>query len=107
MIFKGKDNESKVVIINCNCGCDEAIQIKKFTFDDDMSDYFISILAGEFSTKQRGIFRTIGHRIKLAFKMLLGKEYLLTDIVLTHDELKEYINVLSEQFKEDKGTENE
>ena len=94
MIFKGEDKHTKVVVVNCNCGCDEAIQIKKLTDDDN--EYYLSILAGEFGATQRGIFRTIGHRIKLAFKMLLGKEYRLTEIVMTKAELEEYKKVLGE-----------
>lgn len=97
MIFEGKDKHTKVVIVNCNCGCDEAIQIKKLVYDvNNDSEYYLSILAGEFGATQRGIFRTIGHRIKLAFKMLLGKEYRLTEIVMTKEELEEYKKVLGE-----------
>ena len=94
MIFKGEDKHTKVVVVNCNCGCDEAIQIKKLADDDN--EYYLSILAGEFGATQRGIFGTIGHRIKLAFKMLLGKEYRLTEIVMTKAELEEYKKVLGE-----------
>ena len=97
MVFGGKDEHAKVVIVTCNCGCDEAIQIKKFKFDEQKEEeYYLSILAGEFGSTQRGIFRTIGHRLKLAWKMLLGKEYLLTEIVLTNNEFEEYKRVLEE-----------
>lgn len=97
MIFKGNDKHTKVVIVNCNCGCDEAIQIKKLVYDvKDEDEYYLSILAGEFGSTQRGIFRTIGHRLKLAWKMLRGKEYLLTEIVMTKEELEEYKKVLGE-----------
>lgn len=97
MIFKGNDKHTKVVIVNCNCGCDEAIQIKKLVYDvKDDDEYYLSILAGEFGSTQRGIFRTIGHRLKLAWKMLRGKEYLLTEIVMTKEELEEYKKVLEE-----------
>ena len=97
MIFKGNDKHTKVVIVNCNCGCDEAIQIKKLVYDvKDDDEYYLSILAGEFGSTQRGIFRTIGHRLKLAWKMLKGKEYLLTEIVMTKEELEEYKKVLEE-----------
>ena len=97
MIFKGNDKHTEVVIVNCNCGCDEAIQIKKLVYDvKDEDEYYLSILAGEFGSTQRGIFRTIGHRLKLAWKMLRGKEYLLTEIVMTKEELEEYKKVLGE-----------
>lgn len=97
MILGGSDKNTKLVIVNCNCGCDEAIQIKKFKFDEQEEDeYYLSILAGEFGSTQRGIFRTIGHRIKLAFKMLFGKEYLLTEIVMKPEEFEEYKKILEE-----------
>jgi hypothetical protein len=97
MVFKGEDKHTKVVVVNCNCGCDEAIQIKKLVYDaNNDEEYYLSILAGEFGATQRGIFRTIGHRIKLAFKMLFGKEYLLTEIVMTKEELEEYKKALGE-----------
>lgn len=96
MVFKGEDKHTKVVIVNCNCGCDEAIQIKKLVYDVNDDEYYLSILAGEFGATQRGIFRTIGHRLKLAWKMLRGKEYLLTEIVMTKEELEEYKKVLEE-----------
>ena len=66
--------------------------IKKFTYDDvspNEQEYYISVLAGVFGERQRGIFRTIFHRINIAWKMLLGKEYLLSEIVLTSDEFQE------------------
>ena len=94
MILSNEDKDLKIIIANCNCGCDEAIQIKKL--DEDNSEYYLSILAGEFGSTQRGIFRTIGHRLKLALKMLAGKEYRLTEIVMTKEELDEYKKVLGE-----------
>ena len=92
MVMTGKSKDTKLVVCNCNCGCDEAIQVKKFTYDDvspNEQEYYISVLAGVFGERQRGIFRTIFHRINIAWKMLLGKEYLLSEIVLTSDEFQE------------------
>ena len=84
MVMTGKSKDTKLVICNCNCGCDEALQVKKFTYDDvspNEQEYYISVLAGVFSERQRGVFRTIFHRINIAWKMLLGKEYLLSIFV--------------------------
>lgn len=92
MVFSNKDDEVKMIIVNCNCGCEEAISIKKYTFDKEVQEdeeYYLSILTGQFSAKQRGIFRTIGHRLKLAWKMLRGKEYLLSEIVIKKPEFEE------------------
>jgi hypothetical protein len=92
MVFSSEDKDSKIIIVNCNCGCDEAIHIKKIKYDDELQipdEYYISIGTTQFYAKQKGIFRTIGHRVKLAFLMLFGKEYRFTELVLTKDELSE------------------
>ena len=97
MVFKGEDEHTKLVIVNCNCGCDEAIQVKKLVYDvNDEDEYYLSVLTGEFSAMQRGIFRTIGHRLKMAWKILRGKEYLLAEIVMTKEEFAEYKKLLEE-----------
>lgn len=94
MVFAIKNNEIKVVLVNCNCGCDETIVIKKYINDDtntDNDEYYLSILASKFySGQDRKLFKTIAHRIKLAWKMLLGKEYLLSEIVMSKTEFDEF-----------------
>lgn len=94
MVFAIKNNEIKVVLVNCNCGCDETIVIKKYINDDtntDNDEYYLSILASKFCSGQdRKLFKTIAHRIKLAWKMLLGKEYLLSEIVMSKTEFDEF-----------------
>ena len=100
MIFANKDNEIKMVVVNCNCGCNETIAIKKYV-DSDNSDiddeYYLSILASKFYEGQdRKIFKTILHRINLAWKMLLGKEYLLSEIVISKDEFEEFKDKIKE-----------
>lgn len=95
MVFANKDNEIKMVLVNCNCGCDETIVIKKYINDDDTNtdndEYYLSILSGKFASGQdRKLFKTIAHRIKLAWKMLLGKDYLLSEIVISKTEFDEF-----------------
>ena len=99
MILSNIDKDIRLLIVNCNCGCDEEIHIKKF-IDPEIKDideeYYLSIHTSKFYSKQGGIFRLIGHRIKLAFKMLFGKEYLLCDLVLNRNEIDEFIKGLEE-----------
>ena len=94
MIFydKNKDNE-KMIIVNCDCGCEEKLSISKI---DEADRFYMTLHSCQFYTKQEGIFKIIIHRIKTAFMMLLGKEYLLTDIVLT----KEDINKLKDNLED-------
>lgn len=99
LILSNKDKDTKLIIANCNCGCDEEIHIKK-SIDAEIKDideeYYLSVHTSKFYSKQGGIFRLIGHRIKLAFQMLFGKEYLLCDLVLNRNEIDELIKRLEE-----------
>lgn len=87
-----EDKNEKVVIVNCNCGCEEEIHIKRF--DDDNEEYYLSIHESKFSSKQNGLWRTFKERIKSIWRIIRGKEYLLCDIVLTKSELNELVEKL-------------
>ena len=93
MVFMKANKDEKVVIANCNCGCEEEIHIKRF---DDDENYYLSLHECKFYSKQNGIFKTIGHRIKSSWRILRGKEYLLCDLVLNKRELNEFIEKLQE-----------
>lgn len=98
MVFSKEDKELKMLVVNCNCGCDEELQIRKYKWEpefDEEDEYYFSIHTSKFAL-QKGIFRTIGHRIKLAFKMLIGKEYLLCDIVMKEHEFEEFKQKIKE-----------
>ena len=95
MVFSNGNKDLKVVIVNCDCGCGEEIHIKKYV-DNVSSDYYITINESKFSSKQNGIFRTIGKRLKSAWNILRGKEYLLCDINITEKNIDELINKLEE-----------
>lgn len=99
MILSNDNKDIKLLIANCNCGCDEEIHIKKFAdpeIEESDQEYYLSIHTSKFYSNQKGIFRLIGHRIKLAFKMLFGKEYLLCDLVLNKNDIDEFIKGLEE-----------
>lgn len=95
MVVTGYNKNDKVIIISCDCGCDEEIHIKKF-IDEDMEEYYLTLNTSKFYANQKGIFRLIGHRIKLAFKMLFGKEYRLTELVLDKDDINALIKNLQD-----------
>lgn len=99
MVLAKANKDTKLIIINCNCGCDEEIHVKKFIdsdIDESQEEYYLSIHTSKFYSNQQGILRLIGHRIKLAFKMLFGKEYLLCDLVLNKTDIDEFIKELEE-----------
>lgn len=93
MVFQETDKNESVIVFNCNCGCDEEIHIKRFSGDDD---YYLSIHESKFYSKQNGLFKTIKSRIKSAWRVLRGKDYLLCDLVLNKHEIKVLIEKLQE-----------
>lgn len=96
MVFIGADKEVKQVILNCNCGCEEQISIKKYLWEKDVPSYTLSISTANYYNGQRGIFKTILNRLKLCWLALRGKEYRLTDIELNQEEITEFIDNLIE-----------
>lgn len=102
MVFANYDKHTDIIFVNCNCGCEEALQIKHYKYDDEIKtedEYYLSLHAGKFITEQRGVMGTIWRRIKAAWKMLRGKEYYLSDIVMTETEFKEFIDRLEELYE--------
>lgn len=95
MVVINPDKENKVIIVNCNCGCDEQINIRRFD-DNESTEYFLSICEPVFYTKQNGIFKTIKNRFKSCWRILRGKEYLLCDLSLNKQQIKELENKLKE-----------
>lgn len=90
-----EDDNRKQVILNCDCGCHQGINI---TYDADLKYYYIDVVCGAFTERQKGLFRTIRERIKAAWFMLRGKEYRLCDICVTKEqviELKKAINEIT------------
>lgn len=92
MVFNNEDKDEKIIVVNCDCGCEEEIHIK--VFDQETNVYYLTIHEAKFSSKQNGIFKTIRNRIKGAWRILRGKEYLLCDILLNKKQLNEFIEKL-------------
>ena len=95
MILSGKNKDFDEVLVICDCGCDEAIVIKKLDWHEtEIADYYISLVAGKFSERQRGIFSILWTRLKTAWLMLRGKEYRLCEVVFSEQELKQLADEL-------------
>ena len=95
MVLSGEDKDLKLVVVNCDCGCDEEIHIKKYV-DDVSSDYYITISESKFYSKQGGILRRIKNRMKCVWKAIRGKEYLLCDINIKEKHIDDLIKALEE-----------
>lgn len=96
MVFANADKDLKMIIVNCDCGCDEEIHIKKYIDNETPDDYYITISEGKFYSLQGGILRRIGHRLKCIWRAIRGKEYLLCDINITEQQIDELIKNLEE-----------
>lgn len=92
MIFS-KEREAfhtveRQVIVECVCGTH---LFKVASFDDEPEVYF-EIWSSNFCNKQKeNIFKRLLHRIKLIWFAILGKEYLLEDIILSSEDINELI----------------
>lgn len=96
MIFANADKDLKMIVINCNCGCDEEIHIKKYVDGNTPADYYITISEGKFYSMQGGVLRRLGNRLKCIWRAIRGKEYLLCDINITEQQIDELIKNLEE-----------
>ena len=93
MVFNKTAGTEKVVILDCDCGCDNMIKFKKL--DDISDDIFVSFCVGSFYTKQKGIFKTIFLRLKFAIMILFGKEYMLEDVVMKKSDCADLVTCLN------------
>lgn len=91
MIAYKDSREVRLLIANCNCGCDEEIHITKIKNEQE---YYLSLLTSRFYSEQDSLFKIFCKRLKLAFKILFGKQYLLTSLVLNEEDIDDLIQNL-------------
>lgn len=96
MVFSNANKETKVVILNCDCGCDEEIHIKKYVDENTAPDYYLIISTSKFYSMQMTVLGKILHRLKIIWKAVRGKEYLLCDINMTEKDIDDLIKSLEE-----------
>lgn len=95
MIFnKGKsadpEDTIKSIIVECKC----STHYMKITSYEEDSELFISLFTDNFYNKQDGPIRVILHRIKWAWKMLIGKEYQLEEVIIDKSDVDKIIKAL-------------
>ena len=91
MIYTAKENNE--LIITCNCGCGSGLLWKAVKFDDKDEQYFLSFIENSWFAKQTGLIRPYFKRL---WKALRGKEYCLTELVMTKTEITELSQFLHE-----------
>ena len=90
------------VNVLCDCGCHNGLHMHICADKDDVVDsVYIMTTASPFFTKQCGIFGTIKNRIKAAWFMLRGKEYMLHDLILESESWNEFVNAVNKLRKEE------
>lgn len=94
MVFRNENDELKMVINTCNCGCGSELHIKKYV-DDISTDYYISLHSSKFDEEQLGIFGVLKRRLKRAWFSLRGKDYLYMDIGMNANEYKNLIKEMN------------
>lgn len=89
------------IVTLCRCGCGDGFVVKfRYSCDDQMYIYLETVYSG-FYAKQNGFFQAIKSRIKAAWFMLRGKEYLLHEIMLDKREWNRYVDEVNKVGKLD------
>lgn len=78
----------KEILLNCECGHG----ILKFTKydDDDGSDIYLEYYEDVFYSYQRSFISKLVENIKLSTKILLGRKFVLFDIVVLGKDFEEF-----------------
>lgn len=86
--------------LTCECGCGNGLDVYIRVQDIPSSeDVAISTLCSCFMAHQDGIWETIKKRVRAAWLMLTGKEYLLHDIVVDRLMWKEMMKTMLEEME--------
>lgn len=87
------------IVTFCNCGCGDGFVIKfRHSYDGHTYVYLETLVSGH-SAKQNDFFRSIKFRIKAAWFMLTGKEYLLHDVMLGKQQWNQFVDMVNKTGK--------
>ena len=85
MIYTNKEKDE--LVVNCDCGCGSGLHWKASKWGDEDTQYFVSLTENSWYAKQTGRIKPYFKRL---WKALRGKEYCLTELVLTKDDIAEF-----------------
>jgi hypothetical protein len=89
MLYTPSNQEISELVVTCHCGCGRGIIVR--TERDDLTAdalYTLSLIESSWYAKQGGRIKPYFKRL---WKALRGKEYYLTELVLTSVEFQELI----------------
>lgn len=75
------------LLVGCSANC-HALELITWNLEqgEQFKEVFITSLTLDFYSKQDGLFSNLWKRVKAAWYMLRGKEYLLTELLITDPE---------------------
>ena len=91
MIFtsKNENNEIETILINCDCGCGNVLEIKKFD-----NEIYISYSNGIFYNKQKG-FDFEHSKFNYILKNIKKKKIYLNDIIIKNKDLDKFLDAIN------------
>ena len=100
MVVSGETKKEKLIIMNCDCGCNEGIYVTKYKELGLPNDYYITITTSKFYSEQDKMWTKFKKRLKMIWFAIRGKEYRLCEICITDNDIDELIKKL-ENIKKD------
>ena len=93
-VFMTEDKTN--LILDCKCGCDDAIKFKVDLEDADADIImFATLLTMNFFSKQENFIRRFADKVKRIWGVIRNKDYCYGEVVLTKEDFrafKKYIN---------------
>ena len=93
MIYESTDKNIKDMLVTCNCGCQEGMEFRfvKEKYDDiNNTDYFIELCTSEWGSEQDHGIRRLKFVIQKIWKIIRGKDFYYSEIMLTPEQWKEF-----------------
>ena len=84
MVYTNKTNDE--LIVNCDCGCGSGLLWQAAHYDKE-EQFFVTLVESSWYAKQTGRVKPYFKRL---WKALRGKEYCLTEIVMSKEEVAEF-----------------
>jgi len=91
-LYAPRNDETTVY---CSCGCGKGLHAD-FKFAQSDGDVFIETIVPGFYAHQFGIWNRIKRRLYAAWRMLIGKEFLMHEIMLDHDHWSKFVASINE-----------
>ena len=101
MVISGKTKKEELIVVNCDCGCNEGIYIIKYKEIGLPNDYYIEIATTKFYSEQDKMWTKFKKRLKTIWFAIKGKEYRLCEICITDEDIDNLIKKLKEIKKDE------